>query len=189
MKRFFEYVAKPSKIYQKPVNAGKKGNSFEVKRRSTQPEAEIFIDRVNKDTVTPIKLTKTNKETYEWEVEGNSMEHDPLNTERSCTPSYVLVEKGSKYCPKRVKRCETCRFEFNGTDKYVVKTVGVREFTGKPGSIERHQGNVYQHFLTTCLTKFDKTFQYSLLKIPKRTQQSIKREDMARLSKKGYNVE
>ena len=168
MKRYFEYVAKPSEIYQKPANAGKKGNSFEVKRRSTQPEAEIFIDRVNKDTVTPIKLTKTNKETGEWEVEGYSMELDPLNTE-SCTPSYVLVEKGSKDCPKRVKRCEMCRFEFNGTDKYVVKTAGVREFTGKSGRIERHQGNVYLHFLTTCLTKFDKTFHCSLLKIPKRT--------------------
>lgn len=45
----------------------KKGNSFEMKRRSSQQGAEIFIDRVCKDTFTPIKLTKTNKETSEWE--------------------------------------------------------------------------------------------------------------------------
>lgn len=131
MKTFFEYVAKPREIYQKPVSAGKNCKSFEMKRRFFQSGAEIFINRITKDTVTSVKLTKTNKEAVEWEVEGNSIKLDPLNTERSCTPSYALVVKGSKDCPKNVKRCEACRFEFNGTDKYDVKTVGVRELTGK----------------------------------------------------------
>ena len=117
------------------------------------------------------------------------MELDPLNTEKSCTLSYILVKKCFKDCPKRVKRCETCRFEFNGTDKHVAKTVGIRQFMGKFGCIERHQGNVYLHFLTTCLKKFDKTFQYSLLKIPKRTQHNVKREDIVRLLKKYCNLE
>lgn len=76
----------------------KKGNSFEMKRRSSQQGAEIFIDRVCKDTFTPIKLTKTNKETSEWEVEGNSMDLDPLNTDIS------ISREGSEHCPKRVKR-------------------------------------------------------------------------------------
>ena len=131
MKTFFEYVAKPREIYQKPASAGKNCKSFEMKHRFFQSEAEIFINRIIKDTATSVKLTKTNKEIVEWEVEGNSIKLDPLNTERSCTPSYALVVKGSKDCPKNVKRCEACRFEFNGTDKYDVKTVGVRELTGK----------------------------------------------------------
>ena len=76
----------------------KKGNSFEMKRRSSQRGAEIFIDRICKDTFTPIKLTKTNKETSEWEVEGNSMDLDPLNTD------ICISREGSKHCPKRVKR-------------------------------------------------------------------------------------
>ena len=131
MKTFFEYVAKPREIYQKPASAGKNCKSFEMKHRFFQSEAEIFINRIIKDTATSVKLTKTNKEIVEWEVEGNSIKLDPLNTERSCTPSYALVVKGSKDCPKNAKRCEACRFEFNGTEKYDVKTVGVRELTGK----------------------------------------------------------
>lgn len=131
MKTFFEYVAKPREIYQKPASAGKNCKSFEMKHRFFQSEAEIFINRIIKDTATSVKLTKTNKEIVEWEVEGNSIKLDPLNTERSCTPSYALVVKGSKDCPKNAKRCEACRFEFNGTEKYDVKTVAVRELTGK----------------------------------------------------------
>ena len=111
MKTFFEYVAKPREIYQKPASADKNCKSFEMKHRFFQSEAEIFINRITKDTATSVKLTKTNKEIVEWEVEGNSIKLDPLNTERSCTPSYALVEKSFKDCPKNVKKCETCRFE------------------------------------------------------------------------------
>ena len=95
MKRFKN---RNSKFIKNQPMLVKKGNSFEMKRRSSQRGAEIFIDRVCKDTFTPIKLTKTNKETGEWEVEGNSMDLDPLNT------NICISREGSKHCPKRVKR-------------------------------------------------------------------------------------
>ena len=150
----------------------------------------MFVDRIaDKGTVTPIKLAKSKNVASDWEITNSNETFDPLNTERSQNRSFALIERNSKDCPKKVKRCEVCRFEFNCADKYVVKTTGVRECTGTSGRRARQTGNVYLHFLTACLVKFDTTFKYSSLNIPRGTQKFLKREDIDCLAKKGCNIE
>ena len=150
----------------------------------------MFVDRIaDKGTVTPIKLAKSKNVASDWEITNSNETFDPLNTERSQNRSFALIERNSKDCPKKVKRCEVCRFEFNCADKYVVKTTGVRECTGTSGRRARQTGNVYLHFLMACLVKFDTTFKYSSLNIPRGTQKFLKREDIDCLAKKGCNIE
>lgn len=58
-------------------------------------------------------------------------------------------------CPKSVQRCEQCRVAFGKNDVVLVKTVGSRERTDKNGKSIKYQGNVYLHYLTTCLKEYD----------------------------------
>ena len=153
------------------------------KRRCLEPEPELFVDRIaDKDTITPIKLAKSKNVANDWEIANSNKIFHPLNTERSHIRPFALMERNSNDCPRNVKRCEVCRFEFNCADRYVVKTTVVREYTGTSGRLVRQTGNVYLHFLTACLVKFDTTFKYSSLNIPRGTQKFLKREDIDRLA-------
>ena len=183
LERFFEFIPEPSETYQKPANAGRKSSRDASSKRRLELEPELFVDRVvDKGTVTPIKLAKSKNVANDWEITNSNETFDPLNTERSQNRSFALIERNSKDFPKKVKRCEVCRFEFNCADKYVVKATGVREYTGTSGRLVRQTGNVYLHFLTACLVKFDTTFKYSSLNIPRGTQKFLKREDIDRLA-------
>ena len=76
---------------------------------------------------------------------------------------YDLVHRDdNKLCPKSVQRCEQCHVAFNHADKVLVKNVGMRERTDKLGEIVKYTGNVYVHYLTTCL----KAVSYTHLTLP-----------------------
>ena len=110
------------------------------KHRCLEPEPELFVDRItDKGTVTPIKLAKSKNVANDWEITNSNETFDPLNMERSQSRSFALIERNLKDCPKKVKRCEVCRFEFNCADKYVVKMTGVREYTGTSGRLVRQR--------------------------------------------------
>ena len=190
LKRLFEYIPKPSETYQKPAKAGIKSNrDASSKFHCLEPEPELLVTRIaDKGTITPIKLAKSKNVANNWEITNSNETFDLLNTERSQSRSFALIERNSQHCPKKVKRCEACRFEFNCTDKYVIKTTGVREYRGTSGRLVRQTGNVYLHFLTKYLVKVDTTFKYSSLNIPKRTQKFLKREDIDRLAKRDVKL-
>ena len=114
LKRFFEFIPKPSETYQKPANAREKSSrDASSKHRCLEPEPELFVDRItDKGTVTPIKLAKSKNVANDWEITNSNETFDPLNMERSQSRSFALIERNLKDCPKKVKRCEVCRFEF-----------------------------------------------------------------------------
>jgi len=72
-------------------------------------------------------------------------------------------------CPKSVQRCEQCRVAFGKSDVVVVKTVGSRERTDKNGKSIRYQGNVYLHYLTSCLREYDQHFSFKNIEVSART--------------------
>lgn len=88
-----------------------------------------------------------------------------MNTERSQSQSFVLIKSNWRDCPKKIKKCKVCWFEFNCANKYVVKTAGVQEHTGTSGRLVRETGNAYLHFLTAFLLKFDTNIQKGTQKI------------------------
>ena len=46
LKRFFEFIPKPSETYQKSANAGKKSSrDTSLKRRYIEPEPELFVSK------------------------------------------------------------------------------------------------------------------------------------------------
>ena len=67
LQKFMNYVAPIYTTYQKPYNAGNKGNSGGQKRRARLPEPTVFTERINpscdpKDNqslLTPVKIRKS----------------------------------------------------------------------------------------------------------------------------------
>ena len=94
---------------------------------------------------------------------------DILDPDRITGKHYDLVHRDdNKLCPKSVQRCEQCRVAFNHADKVLVKSVGVRERTDKSGKIVKYTGNVYLHYLTTCLKEYDQNFSFNAITVPSR---------------------
>jgi len=74
-------------------------------------------------------------------------------------------------------------------DKVVVKSVGVRERTDKSGKIVKYSGNVYLHYLTTCLREYDQTLSFHAITVPSRTLKYLLRGSRETLLAKGLQVE
>ena len=51
----------------------------------------------------------------------------------------------------------------------LVKTVGSRERTDKNGKTVKYQGNVYLHYLTSCLREYDQNFSFKNVVVSART--------------------
>ena len=190
------YVIHMSKIasstYTKPCDAGRKNAS--VKRRATQEEPSLFVDRHVIRTVSPVKLTKRGVENEEsWEIKEDSdsdNEFDAMNPDRVFTRPFTLVIRNDgRNCPKNVKRCESCKFSFGTLDTVLVKSTGTRSFTDNNGKQQHRQGNVYLHYLTKCLMEFDAKFTFTALRVPKRTKELLSANNIRKLVTKGCKLE
>ena len=187
---FFNYIPTVSETFQKPMNAGLKCK-VPKKRRRDPEEPELFLDRIESTPkspalpysldakpssssapltkkVTPIKIQKVRGEysAYKSSTHSattlNTVEMDPLDPMRAETHMYHLVHReDTKNCPRQVKRCEQCRFQFTNADIVIVRTNGVREFTcPKTGKLRKQSANVYLHYLRSCLKGYDGKFQF-----------------------------
>ena len=186
---FFNYIPTVSETFQKPLNAGLKCK-VPKKRRRDPEEPELFLDRIESTPKsplpysldakpssssapltkksTPIKIQKVRGEysAYKSSTHStttlNTVEMDPLDPMRTETHMYHLVHReDTKNCPRQVKRCEQCRFQFTNADIVIVRTNGVREFTcPKTGKLRKQSANVYLHYLRSCLKGYDGKFQF-----------------------------
>lgn len=174
-------------MYVKPLNAGKKSHVQNRKRRATQPEPELFTNRVQLQG-TLLKLRKSSVDN-QWSVTSSQCDDvDPLSPDRDGLKLLQLVARSDKLCPKMVKRCESCRFNFETTDTVVIKSVGIREFTNSDGKRIKQKANVYIHYLTNCLKEFDDDFSFSKITVPKSTQIILGTASCSRLQAKGCKL-
>lgn len=119
-----------------------------------------------------------------------STQVDILDPDRIAGKHFELVHREDhKLCPKAVQRCEQCRVGFNMADKVVIKSVGVRERTDKSGKIVKYSGNVYLHYLTSCLREYDQNFSFHAITVPSRTLKYLPRGSRETLLAKSLQVE
>jgi len=112
-----------------------------------------------------------------------------LDPDREQMEQYHLVFRSDhKLCPKKVQRCQQCRHAFTDSDKFVIKTPGVRELTDKFGKKQIFPGNIYLHFLTKCLIGYDNKFDYVMIVVPDGTKSKLHETRKAILRKKGIKV-
>ena len=74
------------------------------------------------------------------------------------------------------------------SDKLVIKTVGLKEFTDKLGNKKTSSGNLYLHYLTKCLKSYDNNFTYGMVIVPRQTKEDIPEIWKAALRKKGIRI-
>ena len=70
-----------------------------------------------------------------------------------------------------------------------MKSVGVRERTDKSGKVVKYSGNVYLHFLTQCLKKYDQNFSFSSITVPTHTLAFRPEGGQEKLEAKGLIIE
>lgn len=194
---FLQFVPSQTQLFVKPKNAGLKSTPPAKHRRARLPEVELFSSRFDelqeKQQVSPIVLSrkeikkKGNENDDRWEVASKHarIEEDPLNPDRHLTNKYVLVHREiKKDCPKAVKRCHSCKRTFSDADVVLAKTEGNREYTDKNGKKVAYSGNVYIHWLTSCLKEYDK----KLIDVPARTLALLPSSAEKSLRDKGCNI-
>ena len=116
----------------------------------------------------------------------NRMFFDPDRIE---SPGFYLVCREDKNnCPAKVRRCEQCKRQFGKTDRILVKTTGEREHVNKKGNVVHQVANVYLHYLTNCLVKFDTSFKFENIRILKDTQNLLSKRQLERLLIKGCKL-
>lgn len=113
-----------------------------------------------------------------------------LDPDREQNKQYMLVlRKDYKLCPKRVTRCQQCQIAFTEeSDKFVIKTRGMRERPPDKGGKKLYEGNVYLHFLTDCLKKWDKKFKYEAVIVPNSTKEKTQDKWKPYLRKRGIKI-
>ena len=171
--------------YKKPAEAGWKRKPGS-KRRADMPEPDIFDDIVpfvqkNVNQVTPLKITKSKTKNTSWEVQKNlspaAAVHtaDMLDPMRVNTKVYTLVHKSDKSgFPASVKRCEECKVAFMPSDIIAVKTFSIREYTSNvTGKQKQNHGNVYIHYLQSCLKRHDQKFEFKSVIVPNKTKKYL----------------
>eukprot|EP00111_Clytia_hemisphaerica_P014489 TCONS_00042663-protein len=103
----------------------------------------------------------------------------------------LVLRNDHKLCPKRVTRCQQCQIAFTDeTDRFVLKTRGMRERPPDKdkGGRKLYEGNVYLHFLTDCLKKWDKKFKYETVIVPNSTKEKTQDKWKPYLRKKGIKI-
>lgn len=77
---------------------------------------------------------------------------------------------------------------FTNSDKFVIKTPGVREITDKFGKKQIFPGNIYLHYLTKCLIGYDNKFDYAMIVVPDGTKEKLQETWKTALRKKGIKI-
>ncbi len=202
--QFFTFVPSQSQYYKKPASAGLK-KAPRTQRRVEKEEPQLFLDRtaavpgVSSQKVTPIKLTKTASKTgvsqSAWSVapRGNSTNGermDPLNPDRHLEKQFLLVHQSdSKNCPSSVKRCQSCKRMFTASDWVVVRTEGIREWTAANGKQKSSSGNIYIHYLRSCLMEYQQSFVFAMVTVPKSTLSYLPQEAAIKFRGQGCVIE
>ena len=164
LERFCKFVPPQVETYVRPPSAGLK-SSKQKKSRRDDKEVEIFSDRVQ-----PLYVA-TNSE-------GEAEDLAFLDPYRTRTTKYMMVHRSDfKNCPKGVKRCQSCRIQFDNSDAVLIRSTGTRDETcAKTGKPMKKVGNVYFHNLVKCLTEHDKNFKYSDVIVLKTTYEKLSGE-------------
>ena len=112
---------------------------------------------------------------------------DPLDPMRAANAKqYDLVYRKDKTnCPKQVKRCESCKFQFNVSHVVLVRTMVNRSWTDKNGNKRNTSGNVYLHYLITCLKDHDDDFSFNKVTVLKETINRLPYDSKQKLKKQG----
>lgn len=187
---FLNFTAKAYSSYVKPSNAGQKGNTKAgQKRRCNLPEPQFFSERSSfaidtevtssNHKISPVKISKISS--TNWKVKSPEITtNDIFNSDRRPTKQSF---------PTTVQRCQECRISFMPQDFVGVKTTSDREYTDKNGQKKKSFGNVYLHYITTCLKEFDQNFNFNSINVPKGTQNHLKPSEIHKLKTKGCNIE
>lgn len=202
---FFLFTPEVTWLFKRPANAGQK--STVVKKRRDKDEPQLFSQRIGSSAspssnpqankkVTPLKLRKDENGNFVASQSSGSPASstfsavDPLNPFRSESRLYYLVSKfDNKNCPGQVTRCEQCRFVFSNADIVLVRTTGVREFTDKNGKQRRNTGNVYLHYLKSCLTGYDDKFKFSAVTVLQETLKKLPPDSVRKFRDMGLQIE
>ena len=112
---------------------------------------------------------------------------DPLDPMRAANAKqYDLVYRKDKTnCPKQVKRCESCKFQFNVSHVVLVRTMVNRSWTDKNGNKRNTSGNVYLHYLITCLKDHDDDFSFNKVTVLKEAINRLPDDSKQKLKKQG----
>ena len=70
-----------------------------------------------------------------------------------------------------------------------MKTVGVREHTDKTGKTMKYTGNVYLHYLSTCLKEYDQNFTLAAITVPASTLSFLSEGSRELLTEKGLHIQ
>ncbi|XP_066932127.1 uncharacterized protein [Clytia hemisphaerica] len=187
--KFLQFIPTPSNTYKKPQDSGKKKKV--VKRRATQEEPALFVVRHDQSTpaIAPVKIRKSAENWAIHDVTDDDDADDDFDPDRdNSQPFHIVVRSDVRNCPKLVKRCEQCRIPFT-TEKIVVRSMGNRPHTDSKGNEKIRWGNVYLHYLTDCLSKFNPDFRFSNVKISKDTAKLLTTKRLKKLTNKGCKLE
>ena len=132
------------KLYEKPSNAGKKGDGGAKPRRNETDEMHLFVPfqqpEMPEQQITPSKIQQREGENHKivkvHKVPNKQVRFDPLDPMRAAnTKQYDLIHRKDKTnCPKQVKRCKSCKFQFKGSDFVLVRIVANHSWTEKNGN-------------------------------------------------------
>ena len=183
---FLDFIPSSHEKYQKPSNAGLKKKPCQ-KRRADLPEPamfqELLADEPVKNTVTPLKLRRTDSQSFKWKVSAKTQHQavdvfDPLRVNNNL---YLLGHRNDKAMfPLSVKSCEACKVAFKMVDAIAVKTTSVREFTNN-GKKQRQSGDIYLHYLKDCLKGHNQNFEFSAIMVLNQAKKLLTDAQVAKL--------
>ena len=66
-----------------------------------------------------------------------------------------------------------------------MKTTAFREYTNKKGKLQKSSGNVYLHYLKTCLKGHYQKFEFNQIIVSVKTKEELSDKQIAKLSDTG----
>ena len=199
LESFLSFIPRSYQKYEKSSVAG-----LGQKRRGNLPEANVFVDKVRGnidhssfDSHATASLVTTLKDKKQknrkaksdhWEIVNKNKVPtvDIFNPNRVTSKIYRLVHKSGKSSfQTSVKRWEECKVSFTAADVIAVKITALREYTNKLGKLQKSSGNVYLHYLKTCLTGHDQKFEFNQINVPVNTKEELSNEQIPKLSDTG----
>ena len=99
---------------------------------------------------------------------------------------HLYHRSDTKNLPKSDKRCQSCERSFTNIDVLVAKTHGVREyFCGKSKEKKQTEGNIYLYFLSMSLSKYDRSYNIQMIRVPRCTAEMLPKNVVEGYKKKG----
>ena len=124
--------------------------------------------------------------------EGVAEDLSYLDPYRTLEKKFFMVHREDLInCPKNVKRCEKCKVMFDQRDMVVIKSTGERQdyTSAKNGKPSVKTGNVYFHYMYTCLHGYDKNFVFTKVTVLKQTYERLSDNGKAVVKARGMIIE